>query len=63
MKKNRTMIKKQLDYRAKLIIYDLPTMCPKDKRRMIQWLLNAAEEVENCCPAEFDKKYTLKLMK
>jgi hypothetical protein len=57
---------KQKDYYAKLIIYGLPTMKTKEKRRLLSWLEASFEEIQKMEITDqqgFSKVYTKKLMK
>ena len=51
------------DYHAKLVIHDLGTMNGKVLSNLIKWLEAKAEELNNCNPEDYSKRYTSRLMK
>ena len=55
------------DYNAIIKIYDIPTMNSYKRMKLSQWLRQTAEDVDNLekegNASEFNKIYTLKLMK
>lgn len=48
---------------ARLVVHDLDTMPPIERRRLISWLRSTATMIETTPQEEFSKKFTNRLWK
>lgn len=55
-------MKKERDYHARLVVYDLPSMSKKDVNRLRNWLLLQADDLW-LSPKEYSQEFTGRLMK